>query len=352
MSGRVKIVLSKHVQNDAREFQRAFDDLMGEGKGEIHIILPKMVKLYNGFRKVHQVLDILVKCESFWSVFVHHQFWKEDIQKFMKSIADNMEVRAYTEQEFLPADYGSYLDPKTHPKHTEIQEQLNMRYMELKKMPFVQEIVDSSNRMAEYKNVLSAVYAPEGEAAAAAAAKKNNTTQGDFLNSFSGTVNPFTFSSLDLKYIWSEERFTGRQMVLSVLAHFYWVGLDTFDLLNSPDVDMQQFSGVLLKALDALKRKLPRCDDAFRILENSVGLLQTNFKQYFRDSKLSNNPSLLMQNFIIDVAQTQNMNLSVKAKADFKRIIDYLINANSGSTNPHFRAMIELLQKNRNVLDE
>lgn len=113
-----------------------------------------------------------------------------------------------------------------------------------------------------------------------------------------------------------------RQNLLVFLHKLYSVTHDVYEASSAPDIDVDKFVEIITSSLQQVKGQIPRCDDAFKRLESSVGLLRENFGKYYRDSHSSGNPSLLMENFVLDVADS-SQGASMSVRAQFKRIIAF-----------------------------
>lgn len=89
-----------------------------------------------------------------------------------------------------------------------------------------------------------------------------------------------------------------------------------------PDVDVSKLVGVVEKSIAQIQ-KMPgmnRCGKAFHRIRTSIGMLETNFGDYYKDMKESGNMSMMMENFVLDVANSVD-DPDPKEAMQFKRII-------------------------------
>lgn len=112
-----------------------------------------------------------------------------------------------------------------------------------------------------------------------------------------------------------------RLFLLSALVKTYEITLDTYNSLTSPDMDAEEFTGVVEPAIAQLKTQLPGCDAAFRIMLNSTDLLRNKFSTYYSDYVESSNPTIIMENFVLDVSKTQKT--SPRVMLQFRKIIAF-----------------------------
>lgn len=113
-----------------------------------------------------------------------------------------------------------------------------------------------------------------------------------------------------------------QQTILVFLHKLYHITHDVYEASSAPDINIDEFVEVIMSSLDQVKGQIPRCNEAFDALSRSVHLLRGNFGTYYRDMKNSGNPSIMMENFVMDVAN-QSHGSSIKIKAQFRHIIAY-----------------------------
>ena len=107
---------------------------------------------------------------------------------------------------------------------------------------------------------------------------------------------------------------------------------DIYQLISSPDVDIDKLSEVIVAAIEAAKKQIPRCDRAFKIIGNSVDMLKSNMNTYYKDFVATSNPTIIFESFISDIAN--DVNMDSQTLNQFKRIIF------------HFRKKSESMPKN------
>jgi hypothetical protein len=121
-------------------------------------------------------------------------------------------------------------------------------------------------------------------------------------------------------------------------------------VIYSPDVDIVQFSELLISTISKLRKQIPRCDRAFDVIENSVNMLRTNFKDYFRMSVESENPATILESFIIDVASSQKANPSVVMQ--FRKITAFMKKNAGNNKDPRVQKLFKMLNMQFNKLDK
>lgn len=139
----------------------------------------------------------------------------------------------------------------------------------------------------------------------------------------------FDFAKINFKHLFMfilEENFTDKQAfddskkyILITLNMLYITTQDIYKLISSPDVDIDKLSEIIVKAIEAAKKQIPRCDKAFRIIGNSVDMLKSNMNTYYKDFVATSNPTIIFESFIQDISE--NTNMDTQTLIQFKKII-------------------------------
>lgn len=155
---------------------------------------------------------------------------------------------------------------------------------------------------------------------------------------------PLPFSKLNIKRIWSSHTTTlnTKRYIFTVLGSLLTISKNIYELLLSPDVDVKKFSEVIVSSISKVKKQIPRCDKAFAKIEESVGMLENNFSGYYKDFIQSQNPSTIMESFIIDVSQ--NTKTDAQTTRQFREIISHYKKLTQGRiSDPRVKQLFDLL---------
>ena len=160
-------------------------------------------------------------------------------------------------------------------------------------------------------------------------------------------------SQLNFKRVYNESAINAgdRQFVLVVLHKMLTISHDVYEALSAPDVDVDEFVEVIMGSIEEVKKHIPRCDQAFAKIVESVGLLRGNFKGYYKDYAASGNISVMMENFVLDVSK--NTNATPQVTAQFRKIIShYRKLASQQSTNPKLQNLFAQVDANFKELEK
>jgi len=141
---------------------------------------------------------------------------------------------------------------------------------------------------------------------------------------------------------------TDRRFILLVLHKLYTTSHDLYTEYGKADIDTDKFVKVVEQMIGELKRKIPRCNDAFTKILESTELLRDNYDTYYKDYICSKNTSIIAENFVLDVSKT--IDPSPRLMFQFKEILRELrkmVHMSSGISGSH-KKMINALTKDLN----
>jgi hypothetical protein len=158
-----------------------------------------------------------------------------------------------------------------------------------------------------------------------------------FMNEIAFEVHLFPNIPSDIKGIYFQlpsERV--KKTFLHILHSIYKTAHAIWEIKLSPDADIQRVSELLIQSLTSMKSQIVGCDDAFKSLENAVDLLKSNFNSYYQNSRVANNPNIILESFILDVSKEyddddvseqtpQKQKTNAKIRKQFAKIVQKMI---------------------------
>jgi hypothetical protein len=323
---RVKTLKIKTASNnDVKEIQNLFAQMTGASDADRDVLIPKITTIYKNIISYSKLFNILLSFEPFTTQFEEYNFWFTDISTFLKDLVSSTETDIRK----------NYATDTTINYYQMENTELNTFYKKLKDNEFLKKIIITSSNLSGYKKNLT-----------------GDEYDDVFIKREPGLVlQPLAFSSLDLKTIWSVDNLSkkAKTFVLSILSKAYTIGIEIYDIFTSPDVDIKRFSKVLIDSISQLKKKIPRCEHAFAVIENSVSMLEENFKGYFRGSVEAGNPSIIIESFIIDLTNTQKAN--PKVTQEFRQIVKFLKEKTEKNTDPKVKKLFSMLNTQFSAMD-
>jgi len=179
--------------------------------------------------------------------------------------------------------------------------------------------------------------------------------KGDFILRIAGNkLCPLPdLPEVNFRTMYIDDRLTpqDKNFLLLILNKLYTVSHDVYEAVSAPDIDVKEFVKVIMSSIGEIKKQIPRCEQAFQKIIDSVGLLQNNFDGYYKDFVASNNPTIIMENFVIDVSKSTNA--SPKVTAQFRQIIGYYRKiASQQASNPKLQSLFKQVDKNFQELEK
>ena len=296
-----------------------FSQMTGSNNADSDIIIPKFIKLKELVTKYFKIFNLLINFDEFIKSFPEYTPEFDDIRKFLEKL------------EKIKND-----DELTEKKLSDMNnDNVNKLYKELKNNNEIQTMVIISGNLDKYKKYLS-----------------DKANLGDeFIKREPGlSLKPLTFTNLDLKLLWSSEKLTymAKKYILNILSNTYSIGHEVYQIITSPDIDIKKFSSILIANIDKMKKQIPRCDKAFDIIAKSVSMLENNFDGYYKTSVEAENPSIIIESFIVDVSMSQKSNATTTSQ--FRKIIMFMKRQTASIKDPRVSKLFKILNSQFNLM--
>jgi hypothetical protein len=176
---------------------------------------------------------------------------------------------------------------------------------------------------------------------------------GRFLPNIAGVdYSPVSELNLNFReiYIADATSENAQNVIMVILNKIYNITHEVYKLSTSPDIDVNDFIRIVKDSIGKLKSQIPRCGEAFHKIEESIDLLRGNFDDYYKDFRESGNPTVIMENFVVDVSKKTKA--SAKLAFQFKKIIQHYqkIAANKNQ-DPRLKVLFQQFDKNMAALN-
>ena len=183
---------------------------------------------------------------------------------------------------------------------------------------------------------------------------------GDFLLKMSQrSFNPFSVSGIiDFRnmYVDSQCEESDKNDILVILHKLLTISRSIYELSNTSDIDITEFVEIVRNSLSTVKKQIPRCDQAFDEIMNSLHLLTSNFDGYYKDFSDTGNSTIMIEGFIGDVAK--NTKNSPTLARQFKQIIGHYrkISAQMSSSNnakaSKIKGLMDMIDRRADDIEE
>jgi hypothetical protein len=238
----------------------------------------------------------------------------------------------------------------------EAKKRFSSLYMDIKKCDLVTDFISTLNNLIPYRLYIG---------------DKDNLSYKFILSMPGISFTPFSFVDLDLKRLFilfsadmienpttTEEHQRAKaqaqmiQFLMLGINKFYTLSYNLYKVITSPDVNIEEFVDIVLSNIDELRKHIPRCNKAFDKIIDSVHMLKDNFSLYYKDFVETRNSTIIMEDFIRDVAKSTDADIELTRQ--FREIIKYYkkMAGQSANNNPHIKMIFEKANKSLKELEK
>jgi hypothetical protein len=328
MSGRKIKTIRKHIGD--KSVVDMFNQMLGAEGADPSIIFPKYNTIKSRCAMLHKTLSAMVT-DVLSKSFPEQSKGCDEIMKFVKEIK---EIKFMEFPEIADRINGKNND-NLDKKHIE---PLTNQYNSIKKNNTIRMVIMTCKSLIGYKNNLST----------------ENSFDDSFIARIPGFIlAPFPFSCLNLKEVWVSPNITMKikKYIFTVLKLVLDISHKIYETLTSPDVNVKDFSEAIISSIGKIKKQIPRCDKAFKKIEESVGLLENNFNGYYKDFVQSRNPSTIIESFVIDVSQSGTTD--PQTTRQFRTIISHYQKLTQGKIkDPRVKKIFDTLNHNFDIMEK
>lgn len=350
-------VVNKTIKDD--DFSKLVNQMIGLEDPDPTIVVPR-------YRRIHAyATDILVLLEKFVNSPLGKTFGSTypasftDIMAFVHTSRDilaplvlqeNDKTFSGPELKNINADRSKVADLLTQTDEAYKIAGLGEKFNNLKGCSVVQNIIMLT------RNIKGAVTMEKERRKSPKHDLEDKASLGDgfIVNSDGETLELFPYSKLNFKSMMNSDRMNPdlRQYTLYWLHLVYAKCLAIAEDVTSPPIDIERFAETMVESIGQLDGQIPRCKEAFNMIKNSVGMMKTNFRGYYRDFLSAGTPTVIVEHFLVDVAKGTKSN--PKAAYQFRQIWKYYSQKMQAQNikDPRVKKMLAMLGGNLDVLEE
>lgn len=308
---KVKIVKSKLPEGVTdKNIADMFNQMIGAGGINMPVAYPRYLRIKNICENMIQIVSIfdkVIKCDA----------------------AAEIAQMTGTIDTVFSVDLGKYMPNVALAPQAEI-DRFEPVYLACKKSALVATMITLYNNLLEYKAPIS----------------KEHWT---WIVNAPAPIRLFPFTQWNIVELADCENVAVKRFVITSLSKLLEFGKMLFEELNAPDIDIDQFITIIRSNIEQLRRtpELHRCGKAFDKIIDSIGLLKSNFGEYYRDFKSSGQQTIIMENFILDVSKTTKAD--TETMRQFREIIKYykkVAQSAGHSNNPKVKLLLDKVGEN------
>ena len=335
-------VITKSVKD--KDVTEMFNQMLGTGQLNLDMCYPKYENIKNYTEKILEVLCWLNKA-PFLNNYDELKICRNDINKFV-------EESRKEHKEIFNMNFGNYeLEGKNlNLLDDKIKKEFEEKYELMKKSTLICSCLNICNNLIIYKK-----YLKEDEKEI----ELNKLDTCKFIRIMAGCeFCPFPFSNLNFKYLIDDlsnkdpKESKGKiKLIYLVLVKLLNLTFKMYKVYNNPDFDVDEFSQIIMTNITKVKSQIPRCNKAFKKIEESVSVLKDNFGDYYKDFVQTQNQTIIIEDFISDVAK--NTTADPETTRQFRKIIEYYRKmANQQIKNPKIKILFDKVNESFAVVDK
>ena len=170
----------------------------------------------------------------------------------------------------------------------------------------------------------------------------------------------FPFCDFDIKflYVYGNIDESVKKYIMIFLSMMLKSTKEIFEVITSPDVDIDKLSQIVVEVISSTKKLLPRCSKAFDKIESSLDLLKNNFSEYYKDFVSTKDQTVIISNFIADCSKDTGEDGEGEGKVDveltrqFMQITNFFRKQSAGKIkDPAVNELLNFLDNQFKSLD-
>jgi len=356
--GRVKVMKSGAMKEDISQVTGMFNQMLGTERPEASVVRPK-------YEELIRILTSTTNLTTRFGTSVLAKLFPEYIDEFKKIVLFSTNIEQECIKMAIPQQPTNPLMSKEVSlvdKPLSKEEAAKIAQEDIKKyqedyLAYSNKVVDNYLYLKECNVVKRLIKVCSVLQKQKKYISDENKLSSEFIMA---SVEPDlclldAFTMLPFKQMFINDKLKNnvdaKKYVLMFLHMMYNRTYEIYKIITSPDVDVDKFVEIVAKSIDEIKTKIPRCNEAFDKIKNATHLLKDNFGDYYKDFVESENPTIIMENFISDVAQSAEG--SPQLIMQFKRIISfYRKNAEQHmQSNPQLKQVFSMVNSQMSVLE-
>jgi hypothetical protein len=322
-NGKVKTIKKTLGGGSGDELNNIFSQLLGNKDSlDPCIVLDKYQKLKSELLSICSLLDrfnINILDKLIPTDKIYNEY-KEDIEFFIKNCKNEFDITELKVNDIVPI------------------------YLRIKDSDSVNKTILLCQNLIQYKQSLS---------------NKHELSDRFIYNEPGNEVILLPFANLNFKFLFRDPEFLNEKntkmkpFTMVTLHLLYKLSYSVYEIITSPDINIEQFSEIIIKSINEAKKSIPRCDKAFNKISNSLDMLTNNFGNYYKDMILTKKPSIIIENFLSDLV-SDTSDSDMECVHQLKKIVDFYKNKTMKSgaiKDPRISQLFETIQEKFSLID-
>lgn len=319
MRVRVKTKISKRGDTNGEEFTKLLSQLDDKEDSDVKYIGPICAKLRNALYDAFEVLRILHQFPLIAATFPAHKVDFDRLGKFIAGFEKHKILKKVDEKEIMSL-----------PK-----EDVNIIFRKLRDSLESKLLINTCSVLAPHKEAL-----------------EKKPVDDSFIPKSVDFI-PMKYFPVDFKIIWCLDETPDikkiKEILLLVIRKLKDHTNTVYEMVVSPTVDKDLLCDEFLRHIVAMRKDIPRCDDAFGMIERSGKTLKAKFNEYYKQAFEANNRNLVWEFFLKDLLQGDAAKKSPKVRFQLRRIVNHITKQAEKYKNEKIATTSKFL---RNLMDK
>jgi hypothetical protein len=136
---------------------------------------------------------------------------------------------------------------------------------------------------------------------------------------------PFSLTMLNMKEVYMHELTNDkmRDYITQIIAKIYEHSMAIYTNVTSPNVDKEEFYGLIRNLAESAKKEVSGVDDAIDVLLDTNVLIEGNFSEYYRIYKVNKDPSTMIVSMVENVMSSSNRAVTPKVRGQLIKVINH-----------------------------
>ena len=145
-----------------------------------------------------------------------------------------------------------------------------------------------------------------------------------------------------------------RLTILKFLHNINKLTHKIYEMKTSPDIDTDVLVDFIMDNINNIQGKDPglaRCKNAFKRLRGATDLLRGNIDKYYKNFAASKNPSSMLEEFVLDVAEESSGDSSGLIR-EFKYILKFIKSKLKNNNDPKINSLLSHIDQSFSMLEK
>jgi hypothetical protein len=147
----------------------------------------------------------------------------------------------------------------------------------------------------------------------------------DFFNSFiDPRMDLFCFGKFNMKELFNiGDNDNHKNFIMIIITKIFKISNEIYSLLTTPNIHVEKMFVMIDEICESTSREIKGVNKALTYLRESKDVMTENFNKYFITLKMTNNPSILLESFVENIKEKNDIKEDADVSKQFKKIVGH-----------------------------